>query len=49
MQRQKHTHFNDAVVGRVRVKSILDVALSHNAKVPHNFDSCLSQHVVLSA
>mmetsp|Transcript_33629 Transcript_33629/g.83769 ORF Transcript_33629/g.83769 Transcript_33629/m.83769 type:complete len:577 (-) Transcript_33629:2098-3828(-) len=44
---QARVHLDDAVVGRVGVERVLDVALAHDAQVAHHVDGGGAQHVVL--
>jgi hypothetical protein len=43
-----YIYLNDAVLLALRVECILYVALSHNAKVTHHFECCLTQLEVLT-
>ncbi len=41
-------HFNDVVGVRKGVESVLDVALADYTEVPHYFDGCVAEHVVVA-
>mmetsp|Transcript_25250 Transcript_25250/g.75010 ORF Transcript_25250/g.75010 Transcript_25250/m.75010 type:complete len:998 (+) Transcript_25250:65-3058(+) len=45
--RQARVHLDDAVVVRVRVERVLDVALADDAEVAHDLDRRRAEHVVL--